>query len=89
MSIALSADNKFVALGAGHFVSFWDTLMHTQLGIVEETHDIQSIALSPDGTRLAIGGYTTSNGDNLTIWDLSGILPDSYLPINVSTTFLT
>ena len=87
MSIALSADNKFIASGAGHFVSFWDTSTHTQLGIVEESHKIQSIALSPDGTRLAIGGYVGS--DSIIIWNLSGILPDSYLPINVSTAFLT
>ena len=85
MSIALSANGKFVASSAGRFVSFWDTSTHTQLGIVEETQDIDSIALSPDGCRLATG--SKSSGSPI-IWDLRGIFPDSYLPSNVSTPFL-
>ena len=86
MSISLSANGKFIASSAGRFVSFWDTLTHTQLGIVElkETHEIKSIALSPDGCRLAAG---SASGSSI-IWDLRGILPDSYLPGNVSTPFL-
>ena len=84
-SIALSANGKFIASSAGRFVSFWDTSTHTQLGIVEETHQIQSIALSPDGCRLATA--STDSGSSI-IRDLEGILPDSYLPGNVSTPFL-
>ena len=82
MSIALSENGKFIASSAGRFVSFWDTSTHTQLGILEETHAIQSIALSPDGCRLATG--STASGSSI-IWNLGGILPDSYLPGNVST----
>ena len=82
MSIALSANGKFVASSAGRFVSFWDALTLTQLGIVEETDDIQTIALSPDGCRLATG--SRASGPSI-IQDLRGILPDSYLPGNVST----
>ena len=85
MSIALSENGKFIASSAGRFVSFWDTSTHTQLGIVEETRTIQSITLSPDGCRLATG--STASGSSI-IWDLRGILPDSYLPGNVSTSFL-
>ena len=85
MSIALSANGKFVASSAGCFVSFWDTLTHTQLGIVEETHKIQSIALSPDGCRLATG---SKNSGSSIIWDLRSILPDSCLVNNVSTPFV-
>ena len=81
MSIVLSADGKFIASSAGRVVSFWDTSTHTQLGIVEETQNIQSIALSPDGCRLATGSRGSGSS---TIWDLRGILPDSYLPGNVS-----
>ena len=81
MTITLSANGKFIASSAGRFVSFWDTSTHTQLGIVEETHDIQSIALSPDGCRLATG--SRSSGSPI-IWHLRGILPGSYLPGNVS-----
>ena len=85
ISIALSANGKFIASSAGHFVSFWDTSTHNQLGAVEETEKIQSIALSPDGSRLATG--STKSGSSI-IWDLWGILPDSYLPGNVSNPFL-
>ena len=81
MSIALSANGKFIASSAGHFVSLWDTSTHTQLGIVEDTHNIQSIALSPDGCRLAAGSKVSGTS---IIWNLGGILPDSYLPGNVS-----
>ena len=85
MSIALSANHKFIASSAGRFVSFWDTSIHTQLGIVEEAHAIRSIALSPDGCRLATGSRDSGSS---TIWNLRGILPDSYLVNNVSTPFL-
>ena len=85
MYITLSANGKFIASSAGRFVSFWDTSTHTQLGIIEETNTIQSIALSPDGCRLA-AGYKDS-GTSI-VWDLAGILPDSYLPANVRTLFL-
>ena len=84
MSIAVYADNRSIASLAGHSVSFWDTSTHTQLGSVsEDDNEIWSIALSPDGTRLATGGKNKT----ITIWNLSDILPKSYLPITVSTTF--
>jgi WD40 repeat protein len=83
-SIALSTDNKSIASLAGHSVSFWDTSAHSQLGNVSEDDDVRSIALSPDGTRLATGGR---DNKTITIWNLSDILPESYLPITVSTTF--
>ena len=83
-SIALSANNKFIASSAGRSVSFWDTSTHTQLGsVLEDVDEILSIALSPDGTHLATGGYSNT----ITIWNLSDILPESYLAITVSTTF--
>ena len=87
MSVALSADNRFIASSAGHSVSFWDTSTRTQLGnVLEDDDKIRSIALSPDGTRLATGGRYNQK---ITIWNLSDILPQSYLPITVSTTFPT
>ena len=83
ISIALSANNKFIASFAGRSVSFWDTSTHTQLGsLLKDDEGIRSIALSPDGTHLATGGH---NNKTITIWNLSDILPESYLPVTVST----
>ena len=82
ISIALVANNKFIASSAGPFVSFWDTSTQAQVGIVEDTQNIGSITLSPDGSRLVTGSVASGK---IIIWDLRGILPDSYLPINVST----
>jgi WD40 repeat protein len=85
MSIVLSVNNRFIASSAGHSVSFWDTYTHIQLGsVLEDADKIHSIALSPDGTRLVTGG---ENNKTITIWNLSDILPESYPPITVSTTF--
>ena len=84
MSIALSADNRFIASFAGRSVSFWDTSTHSQLGSLPKGDDpIRSIALSPDGTHLATGGFNKET----TIWNLSDILPESYFSITVSTSF--
>ena len=85
MSIALSEHNSFIACSAGRSVSFWDTSTHTQLGsILEDDDEIRGIAFSPDGAHLAIGG---NSNETITIWNLSGILPESYVPITVSSTF--
>ena len=48
---------------------------------------MQSIALSPDGYHLTTGSTSTALGSSI-IWDLRGIIPDSYLPGNVGTPFL-
>ena len=85
-SITLSGNNKFIAACASRSVSFWDTSTHTQIGIVEDTEQIRCIALSPDGSRLAGGSY---NSGRVILWDLSSILPESYLPVRVSTRFLS
>ena len=85
-SIAMSTNNRFIASLAEHSVSFWDTSTHTQLGsVLEDVGRVRSIALSPDGARLATGG----SNKTITIWNLSDILPQSYLPIAVSTAFPT
>ena len=84
VSIALSANNRFVASSGGDSVSFWDTSTHAQLGsVLKDVDRIRSIALSPGGTHLATGGYNKT----VTIWNLSDILPESYLTIGVSTAF--
>ena len=85
ISIALGANTKFIASCAAPFVSFWDTSTQAQVGIVDDTQRIWSVALSPDGSRLVTG--SNDNSGKLIVWDLRGILPESYLPINVSTRF--
>ena len=83
-SIALSANARFIASFAGHSVSFWDTSTHNPLGSpLEDGDKIRSIALSPDGIHLATGRGNKA----VTIWNLSDVLPESYLPARVSTTF--
>ncbi|KAN0094478.1 hypothetical protein V8E55_002765 [Tylopilus felleus] len=68
-SIAVSPNNRLIASHAGRSVSFWDTSTHTQLGILEVTHQISCIALSSDGDHLATG-YCDS--DMVDVWDLNG-----------------
>lgn len=54
--IALSQHGKFIAYSAPRTVTLWDTSTHTQLGFIQHTKSIHSIALSPDDRFLAIGG---------------------------------
>ena len=65
--IALPKHGKFIACSTRCTVTFWDTATHTQLGLIEHSQDIRSIALSPDNRFLAIG---TEDG-NITINCLS------------------
>ena len=54
--IAIPIHGKFMAYSTNHSVTFWDTSTHLQIGLVEHTEDICSIALSPDNSSLAVGG---------------------------------
>ena len=82
-SIALAANNKFIATTGDHSISFFDTSTLTQIGPVIEDSDrrLASIAISADSSHLATG---RSDG-KIIIRDLSKILPDSYGPFHVST----
>jgi WD40 repeat protein len=81
VSIALAANGKFLATFAWHSISFWDTSTLTQIGpAIDDSQKIRSIALSPDCSYLATGGYD----GNITIRNLNNILPDSYGPFRVS-----
>ena len=86
MCIAVAANNTFIACSAGRFVSFWDASTHIQIGIVENSENIKSIALSPDGGRLASGSKASGR---INIRDLSRVLPESYLSTSVSTGFFS
>ena len=82
-SIALPIGNgKFISTFADTLISFWDTSNFTQIGpAIEDTERARSIAISLDGSYLATGGR---NG-KVTVRSLSGVLPESYGPFNVST----
>ncbi|KAF8548528.1 hypothetical protein OG21DRAFT_750496 [Imleria badia] len=54
--IAIPKHGAFIAHSANRTVTFWDTSTHTELGHLDHPQDIFSIALSPDGRFLAIGG---------------------------------
>jgi len=54
--IAIPNHGKFIAYSSKGTVTFWDTLTHTQLGLIEHPQDIYSIAFSPDDQLIGIGG---------------------------------
>ena len=57
--IAILKHGQLIAYSANRTdrtVTFWDTSTRTQFGLVNHPQDIYSIALSPDGRFLAIGG---------------------------------
>jgi WD40 repeat protein len=80
-SIALAANGKFFATFVDHSISFWDTSTLTQIGpVLEDSQKIWSIALSPDCSYLATGGFD----GNITIRNLNNVLPNLYGPFRVS-----
>ncbi|KAF8548910.1 hypothetical protein OG21DRAFT_1500722 [Imleria badia] len=54
--IALPQHGEFIAYSTNDTVTFLDTSTHTQLGLINHTKYISSIAFSPDDEFLAIGG---------------------------------
>ena len=68
--IALPKHGKFIAYSTQRTVTFWDTVTHSQLGLIEHPQDISSIAVSPDDQFIAIGG----EDGKITINSLSRIL---------------
>ena len=80
-SIALAANEKFVVVPAGRFISFLNTPTLSRIDpIIEGSSDILSVALSPDSGYLATG----QQDGKIIIRDLGGILPDVYGPFPVS-----
>ena len=81
MSIALATNGKFLVTFAGYAISFWDTSTLTQIGpVIKDSQIIWLIALSPDCSYLATGGWD----GNIMIRNLINILPDLYGPFSVS-----
>ncbi|KAI9461109.1 hypothetical protein HD554DRAFT_1529887 [Boletus coccyginus] len=73
---SIGATGRFIACSAGSSVSLWDAISHEQIGVViERTADVLCITLSPHVRFLACG-----HGNRISIYMLSELLPDLYLP---------
>ncbi|KAF8557551.1 hypothetical protein OG21DRAFT_1505279 [Imleria badia] len=53
--IAQPTHGGFIIYSTRRTLCFWDTSTHIQLGLIQRTQDIRSIAVSPDDRFLAIG----------------------------------
>ena len=73
--IALPQHGEFIAYSTNHAVTFWDTSTHAQLGLIQHTHSISSIAFSPDDRFFAIGG----NSEKIVINDLRDVPRVSFI----------
>ena len=80
-SVVLSRNQKFIVVSAYTSLSFWDSSTRRKIGtVIKHASDIWWIALSPNDDRVATG---EENG-KVTLRNLHGILPASYLTVNVS-----
>ena len=80
-SIALAANNKFIATFADHSISFLDTTTLAQIGpVIEDGEQTWSIAISADSSYLATGG----DEGEIVMRDLGKVLPGLYGPFHVS-----
>ena len=73
--IAAPKHGNFIVYSTGHIVTIWDVLTRTQLGLIQHTRDVASIALSPDGRFLAIG----DKNKKITIENLSCLTASIHL----------
>ena len=53
--IAAPKHGNFIVYSTGRTVTIWDVLTRAQLGLIQHTADVRSIAVSPDSRFLAIG----------------------------------
>ena len=70
--IAIPQNGEFIAYSTKRTLTFWDTSTRTQLGTIQFSQDIRSIALSPGDQFLAIGG-----DNKITIQSLS------FIPVSI------
>ena len=80
-SVALAPNGTFIATYARRSISFLDTsTLSLVVPVIDDSKDIFSIAISPDGNYLATG----QDDGRLIVRNLSTILPDSYRPVHVA-----
>ena len=80
-SLALAANGNFIAAITNRGISFLDTTTLSRIDpVIEDSEDICSVALSPDGGCIATG----RPDGKIIIRDLGGILPNVYGPFRVS-----
>ena len=77
--VALPKHGEFIVYSTNDTVTFWDTSAHIQLGLIQHTQPIRSIALSPDDQFLAIGA---SNGE-IAIKDLRDVWRAPYSTVSI------
>jgi len=74
-SFDISPDKKVLAIATSQGVYLYDLNTYKQLGILSQPQNVSSVAWSPDGTRLAVGGVDSAFGksgkSHLTLWDTS------------------
>ena len=58
LCVVIPRHGKFIACSTSRSITFWDMSTHLQIGLVEHTENICSIALFPDNRSLVIGGET-------------------------------
>lgn len=78
--MVLPQHGEFIAHSKDNTVTFWDASTHTQLGLIEHTHDIKSIAFSPDNQFLAVAGAE----GKVTIQNVRDLLLPSYSTVSMS-----
>jgi WD40 repeat protein len=74
-SFDISPDKKTIAIATSQGVFLYDLNSHERLREIGQPKNVSSIAWSPNGARLAIGGVDSAFGESgmlhLTIWDTS------------------
>lgn len=65
--LAWSPDGKMLVSGSlDHTTRLWDVASQEEIGSLNHTDDVRDIALSQDGTRLAV-----ANGSQVSLWDIA------------------
>ena len=60
-SFSGGSHGHFIAYSTNNTVTLWDVSTHSQLGLVEHSEDVHSVALSSDDGLLAMGGKKWEN----------------------------